>query len=359
MSCPVPKNFRKPLLFVLVAFALIALSALGVADAETLAASSAVFMVGNTQMTPGQARVVDPVLTEVARGYKNSEFVGHHLFPTVPVGQRGGQVIEFGKEDFRLYATGRAPGTNTKRVQFGYKGKPFALKQNALEGMVPQEDMDEAAAVPGIDLASVAIRSTQNIIELGKEKRQADLATDVANYGADNKLALSGTGQWSDLENSNPVLDISNGKDAVRGQIGRNPNTVVIGPQVWSKLKLNASILDRIKHTGRDVPTMALLAELFEVERVVVGNAVYMGDDGNINDVWGNFVVMSFTQTASLASQGLPSYGYTYQLRNHPIVEKPYEDRNAKSWIYPVTEESDPVIAGADAGYLLSNVVAP
>ena len=54
----------------------------------------------------------------------------------------------------------------------------------------------------------------------------------------------------------------------------------------------------------------------------------------------------------------MPSYGYTYQLRGYPIVELPYEDRNPKSWIYPVTDEVQPVIAGAEAGYLISAAVA-
>ena len=72
------------------------------------------------QMTPSQARVIDPILTTAAQGYQNAEFVGAALFPAVAVQQRGGKIVSFNKEDFRLYATGRTPGANTKRVSFGY-----------------------------------------------------------------------------------------------------------------------------------------------------------------------------------------------------------------------------------------------
>jgi hypothetical protein len=89
------------------------------------------------QMTPGQARVVDPVLTTVAQGYKNSEFVGFALFPAVPVDLRGGQVIQFGKEAFRLYNTRRAPGGAVKRLQVGYSGEKYALESHSLAGQVP------------------------------------------------------------------------------------------------------------------------------------------------------------------------------------------------------------------------------
>ena len=55
---------------------------------------------------------------------------------------------------------------------------------------------------------------------------------------------------------------------------------------------------------------------------------------------------------------GLPSYGYTYRLRNYPIVESSYMDRNAKSWVYPVTDSLQPVAAAINAGYLISAAVA-
>lgn len=312
-----------------------------------------------TQMTTAQARVIDPILTTAAQGYKNATMVGHVLFPEVPVDQRGGKIVSFGKEDFRLYATGRTPGTNTRRVQYGYSGAPFALEQHALEGMVPFELMQEANQVPGIDMAMVAVNKTQNIIELRTEKARADLATNAANYASPNKVTLSGTSQWSDYTGtSNPSKDIEAAKEAVRAQIGRRPNTVVISAKVFSALKLHPSIIDRIKFTGRDIVTTELLASLWDVATVVVGDAVYEDAAGVLQDVWGKSVVVAYTEVGALRDMGLPSYGYTYRLRGFPAVESPYQDRNAKSWVYPVTDELSPVIAGASAGYLISNAVA-
>jgi len=311
------------------------------------------------QMTTAQARVVDPVLTTVAQGYKNAEMIGSVLFPYAPVGQRGGRIIAFGREDFRLYATGRAPGTNTKRVQYGHTSSPFALEQHALEGMVPFELMEEASAVPGIDLGSGAVRKTQNTIALRTEKAQADLATTAANYAAANKVTLAGADQWSDYSGtSHPVQDIEAAKEAVRAKTGKRPNTVVMGAKVWSSLKEHPDVIERIKYTGRDSATKELIAQLFQVQRVEVGDAVYENDAGALVDVWGTFVIVAYTEIASAADLGVPSYGYTYRLSGYPIVEIPYQDRNAKSWIYPVTDEVSPVIAAADGGYLISAAVA-
>lgn len=311
----------------------------------------------STQMTPAGARVIDPILTTAAQGYQNADMVGDALFPAVPVDARGGKIITFGREDFELYSTVRAPGSATKRVQFGYSGGNFALEDHSLEGVVPIENMQEAAAVPGIDLGRGALRRTQNIIALRKEKAQADLATTAGNYPAGNKVTLAGAQQWSDAA-SDPSADIEAGKEAVRAKIGKRPNTVALGPLVWSKLKYHGKLIDRIKYTSRDSLTLEMLAALWEVKRVVVGDATYLTAAGVQTDVWGKFAVLAYTEIGTLADNGLPSYGYTYQLRGYPVVEMPYYERNPKSWIYPVSDALQPVIASNIAGYLISAAVA-
>ena len=309
------------------------------------------------QMTPAQARVLDPILTTVAQGYQNGELIFPALFPVVPVDQRGGQIIQFGREDFRLYSTARAPGAATKRIQFGYSGNHFALGAYALEGQVPLESMQDASAVPGIDLGRIAVLKVQNIITLANEVAAAALATDAARYPTHNKVTLSGSSQWSDPA-SRPSQDIQDAIEAVRSAVGKRANTVVLGPKVWSALRQHPAIIDRIKYTGRDSITLDMLAALWDVARVRVGDALYEDAGGNLADVWGKHVIVAYTDIGTLQNAGLPSYGYTYRLRHYPIVETPYQDRNAKSWIYPVTDELAAVTASISAGFLLSGVVA-
>jgi hypothetical protein len=317
-------------------------------------------ILGMGQLTPAQARIIDPVLSSVAQGYKNSEMVAPFLFPTVPVSLRGGNIITFGKEGFMLYNSQRAPGENTKRVSFGYSGAPYALLDYSLEGLVPIEVDQEAMNGPGIDMGNGAIGEVSAIMALRLEKQAADIARTAASYAAANKVTLSGTAQWSDFTGtSQPLQVIETAKEAVRAATGKRPNTVVMGAAVMAKLRQHPIIVDRMKYTGRDVATAEILAGLFGVQRVVVGDAIYSNDAGTaFTDVWGKDVVVAYTELGNLQSRGLPSYGYTYQLRGYPQVEEPYYDRNAKSWIYPVTRSEAPVLASASAGYLITNAVA-
>ena len=158
---------------------------------------------------------------------------------------------------------------------------------------------------------------------------------------------------------SNPVTNVETAKEAIRAATGKRPNVGVMGAAVLAKLRAHPVIVDRVKYTGRDVATPELLAQLFGLDQVLVGDAIYSNDAGTaFTDVWGKFVVLAYTPTASLAAQGVPSYGYTYQHEGHPAAEEPYYDRSAKSWIYPVTRAEAPVLASASAGYLITNAVA-
>jgi hypothetical protein len=126
-----------------------------------------------------------------------------------------------------------------------------------------------------------------------------------------------------------------------------------------AKLRQHPNVVDRMKYTGRDVATAEILAALFGVQRVLVGDAIYSNDAGTaFTDVWGKDVVVAYTELGSVADMGAPSYGYTYQLSGYPLAEDPYYDRNTKSWVFPVTRAEAPVLASASAGYLITNAVA-
>jgi len=313
-------------------------------------------------LSPTQARLVDPVLTGIAQGYKQLDFVGGLLFPTVQVGQRAGKIITFGKEDFMLYASERAPGENTKRIGFGFSGSPFALIDYSLEGSLPIETNQESNSPDKgytIDMARVTLMKTQDIMALRLEYQQAQLARNLANYGSSNKVTLTGTSQWSDYTGtSNPIKDIEAAKEAIRARTGKRPNVLVMGPATMSILRQHPVIVDRMKYTTRDVATADVLAALFGVARVVVGEGIFANDAGVFSDIWGKDVVLAYTELSTLAAMGTPTYGYTYQLRGYPLAETPYYDNNAKSWYFPVSRCEAPVIAGADAGYLIKNAVA-
>ena len=180
-----------------------------------------------SQMTPAQARMVDPILTTHANGYSQDAHIWRFLFPQAPVGKRGAKVMKFGKESFRLYSTIRAPGSKIKRIQIGYGTDPIALHQDALAGSLPDEINDEASDVPGLNLGSDTVSVVMDAQSLQREHKAAQVAHTAANYAASNKETLSGTDQWSDPD-SDPQGQIEDYKITVGRTIGMEPNVLQV-----------------------------------------------------------------------------------------------------------------------------------
>jgi hypothetical protein len=303
-------------------------------------------------MDAASARVVDPILSTIIQGYRHPERIGHTLFPAVPVNQRGGRYITFGKESFKLHDIRRAPGAATKSVEHGYGSNPYGLVQDAIEGKVPREIQEEAAAVPGIDMGKLAVQEVGDIITLRLEYDQATLARDPANYDSDHKIDLAAA-KWTGA--NDPVADINAGRTAIRESVGIYPNTLVLSAAAFEAACNNAKVLERFKYTTNAVVTEPMLAAIFKVDRVVVGKAIAFDDAGATIDIWGTDAVLAYVPT-TIGSIQQPSFGYTYTLRNHPLVERPYWNNNTKSWHYPVTYERQPLMTGMLSGYLLRNL---
>ncbi|MBI3447213.1 MAG: major capsid protein [Magnetospirillum sp.] len=311
-------------------------------------------------LNPSGVRVIDPILTTHALGYRHAESVGHLLFPRVYVQVSGGQVLEFGKEDFKLWNTRRAPGARTRRIDFGYLGRPYALLNRGLEGKLPREFIRDASQVPGIDLGRGVVTKTQNAMSLGIEAEQAAIATNANSYDGNHKLALSGAAKWS-ASTGTPITDIAAAREAVRATTGMYPNVAILSPDVWTAARDNPQVLERFKYTKGGPVTLDQFKALIEVDQVVVGKRTYADDAGNFSDVWSNCMVLAYVGASggNAAVDPLaiaePSYGYTYTMTGQPAVEQPYWENNEKSWIYGVVEESVPVQTGGLAGFLIQN----
>ena len=315
-------------------------------------------------ITPAQARIVDPVLTTVARGYTHASHVWMDLFPPVIVGVRGGHIVEFGTEDFAKLNIERAPGANRAQINFGYQGKQFALTQRALDGKVPMEVAQDAQVTPGIDYGMMAVRKTMAVVSLQIEVAAADLATKTGSYAADHRSEIAAAARW-DTDASTPAKAVEAKKEEIAEGIGLEPNIMVVGVPVHRALLNNSDVIDRIKHTeglsGSSTPIVneAKLAQYFGVERYRVGRARTRAKAGAaFTPLWGKVAVLAYSQVTSLASMGSPSFGYCYRLTGYPMAAPAYYDHACDSWLYPVTTEDTPVIAGNAGGYLFTTVVS-
>ncbi len=118
-------------------------------------------------------RVVDPVLTSIARGYKNAAFIGERIFPIVQTDKEGVTVPTFGKSAFVEYDTERAVGADSNVLVREKTGKlDLVLNEHDLAAPVDYREQAESM----FNEEAKAIRRVTSGVNLKRELYAARLA---------------------------------------------------------------------------------------------------------------------------------------------------------------------------------------
>ena len=193
---------------------------------------------------------INAYLSEVARGYSNNSFIAESLFPVINSDLEKVDIFEFNKEAFQVYDTERAIRANSNVISpKGFKKHTTTLTEHDLAYPIDYREEEEARKIKLQVHATNVV--TQGLL-LKLETQCAALAQDPTKYPATNKIALSGTSQFTHKD-SDPVGVIDDAKDAISRQIGQDPNTLVMGQEVWESLKRNESLKGLIANSTNKI----------------------------------------------------------------------------------------------------------
>jgi hypothetical protein len=232
---------------------------------------------------------VDAALTNLAVGYRNPAFISDELAPIVPVRKQFDRyfIYDSEREAFRASDDRRAPGAEANEVDFALSTDSYHCEDHALTSVIPDEERDNAdpPIQPNIDRTEFL----RDKIDLNKEIELAALLTDDAVITQSE--TLSGDDQWSDFANSDPVAAVEAKKAAVIEAVQTMPNTLVLPYEVYAKVRVHPAVVDRAKFTTLNVIGPGLLAQIFDVERVLVPRALVNtappGQAASMAFVWG------------------------------------------------------------------------
>ena len=297
-------------------------------------------------------RVVDPVLTNIARGFKNAAHVAENLFPVVSVSKEGGKIPEFTKESFKIYNTERAIRAKSNRINPENRTEiDFVLTEHDLEYPIDYREQDEDIFPSRLHATTVVTDG----ISLRLEKMAADVVQDLTTFPTGNKITLSSSDKFTNTS-SNPFTIFETAKEAIRGKIAQRPNVCVIGASAYSALKEHPAVLDRIKYTQSAVITPEILRQLLDFEQLYIGDSVYATDAGAFQDIWKDNVVIAYvpkTMKDVPRSYYEPAFAYTLRKKYNPIVDSYTEA--GKVEIIRNTDLFVSKVVGPDAGYLIND----
>ena len=237
-----------------------------------------------------------PALTNVSVGYKNRAFFGETIAPPLPVQKPTGRIWLQGKEKFRLYEDIRASKAESTEVDTWALGTIlFECKGHGLKDAL--DDAQAAAADPGIDWE---ITTVENLTQSSIVRQEYDYKRAIIDHAgpyagmmsaAVPSTTLSGTSQWSDYGNSNPLLAVETARTAILKATGALANTLAVGFEVYQSLRLHPMIIDLFKYTQKGILQPDDLKTAFHVENFWVLDALYdtgsIGAAPNPDLIWG------------------------------------------------------------------------
>lgn len=294
---------------------------------------------------------VNAYLSEVARGYKNNAFVAQYLFPTIYSEKEKIDIFEFNKEAFQIYNTERAIRANSNVISpKGFKKHTKTLTENDLSYPIDYREEQEAEKV------KLQLHATNVVTEglhLKHEKECADLVQNPDNYSADNKIILSGSSCFTS-STSEPVKVIDTAKDAISRKIAQDPNTMIIGQDAWQALKNNEQLKGLISNNTNKLVTLNFLKEIFEIENIYIGKAIFANEKNEFERIWKDNIVLAYVPNLGASRTEFdPSFAYTVRKKDALQIDEYTAEGNKVKYIR-ATDIYTPFLVGAEAGYLIS-----
>jgi hypothetical protein len=326
-------------------------------------------------MNLDQVRVIDPILTQLAQGYKNAEGVATFFGPAVSMNTRAGRTLVFGKEAFAAQSFLRAPGTNIQKIQNEFGTRSFALRQEAISWEIAEEVAAEAKnGAAQLDLRQYAAKDAANRLMQSWEVTVAGAVTDSTAYETscvfDLATRASGADQFNQATSDIEVL-IDEAKEAVRAQIGTYPNKMVISPDAFNALKRNKRIRDFMQRGV--LVNEATLANIFGLDEIRVARRLKLNQtSGALENIYNNVAVLFYQPSGATdgfapaldANYGNPAFGYTYTLAGYPIATPERFNIERRVFTGDILVERSFELVGmgqngkVGAGAILTNVVA-
>ncbi len=308
---------------------------------------------------------IDAPLSNVAvMAFSQGTFIGPALFPVVPTPKQSGNYYVITDADWlRLpQSTTRAPKTAPRRVSFSVSSAQFNAINYALAGDNSIEDLSNADNAIRLRLNTARFVVSQLAGDM--EVRIANKVTSISNIGSGVTLAAGS--RWSNYANSDPIADVSTGHAFIRNNTGVRANTLLLDYDTHRIVRRHPVLLDLYKYTEGGFLTMGQLQEVFDVPRILIGDAVreasIEGGVSSMVNVWGNNALLCYVDAAAPGPETMTfglGFRWTPEGAPAPMQARTYMDPDPgkKCEITEVGYYQDEKIVARKLAYLVGSTL--
>ncbi len=313
---------------------------------------------------------VRPTLTNLSLGYANQEFIADRIFPIVPRDTDTGEFYGSGMEMFTREQDVRGLKDRANAVDHDYRKFTYAATEHSLLEEIPVKLIDQAqksgvAAVLRIEQDAGNIVTQK--LALGREIDFATQLRATTSYATGSSTTLTGTAQFNDYANSDPIGAIDSYKETIRSKVGVGPNVGIIPRPVFRKLRSHPKVKAEAGQKDGKSLSEDQLADLLELDRILVPSAVFNSAPGDITDtftsgdVWGKDMML--LRVSERAGLNQLSFGYLFRVRyatnQRMLAEfRTWDEEDRRLHVVEGNYTEDRKIALPEAGFLVKSAIA-
>lgn len=305
----------------------------------------------------------DAMLTNISVAYAQSAdaFIANSVFPSLPVAHQSDKYYIYTKNDwFRDEAQIRPPATPSAGSGYGLSTATYSCDVFALHKDIDDQTIANADVALNMEADAARFVAQRMLIRHEIEWAASFFGTSI--WGTDSTPA----NLWDNYATSKPLVDVQTGKETVLGNTGFEPNTLVLGYNVYSDLLNHPEIVDRIKYSSADAVTQQIMARYFGVDRLFVARGVKAtnleGETAAYSFVHGKHALLCYVPPAP----GLltPSAGYTFVWQGVSdglgmnIGTTRFYLPEIRSWRIESQMAWDSKVVASDLGYFFASVVS-
>lgn len=307
------------------------------------------------------AALVNKFLTNVLQGYVPTGMVSEMLLPKLNVVQQTGKIAKRGLAHLRIENAIMTSKSGARRIEVRqYNSDTYSIKEYGLEELLGKSEYRNVEAP--FDLERDTVMALTMALFLGKEKALADSITNTSIIT--QNVTLSGTSQFNDYTNSDPIGVALTAKNTIRLAAGWYPDTMVADKHVIETLRYHPKILRNLGYADARAGQLTNddLARAFGIDRILAADVQYNsakeGQTEALAPIWGKDLV--FCKAPATAAIDQKSLGYLVQFAGqspravykNPVINPP----GATSII--VEDQYDMLLTDVKCAYLVKAAIA-
>jgi len=297
-------------------------------------------------------------LTDLSVGFQQDMFIADMVAPRIQVTEEKGEFPIWGREHYQSETN---TGDTTANILRPLRGQSVGISPSPTTGAYQCEEyavhwlLDDREKGKWADAEEAYTLNVNQLVSLEREVRVAAFIGSGTNLS--ENTTLSGTSQWSDYTNSDPLGDLETGIHSVVKTSGQKPNTAFMNPDVYIKLRRHPQVRAMF-NVQQGAVSDEQLAAIIGVPTINVGWAIY--DNSNEGAtysgayVWPKYLGLMYVPP----SPGLLVPASAYQVFTQDrTVRQDRVERQHSDW-YELSEIQDIIVPTPNAAYLIIDAVA-